>query len=134
VSHETKGFEAAKAIDANARSYWLASPAGQPASPPELAINLGEPLKLHGFTYTPRQDNKNNGTLYQYNFYVSDDGKSWQKVIDQGTFANIKNNPVRQEVRFEKPYLARYIKLQGLSSVNENENLVSAGEIGILTK
>jgi alpha-L-fucosidase len=134
VSHEAKGFEASKAIDANPRTYWLASPAASPASPPELAINLGEPLKLSGFTYTPRQDNKNNGILYQYNFYVSADGKNWQKVIDQGTFANIKNNPVRQEVKFEKPYLAQYIRLQGLSSVNEKEHLVSAGEIGILTK
>lgn len=134
VSDEARGFEAAKAFDANPRTYWLAKPAGNAASPPELAIDLGEPLKLSGFTYTPRQDNKNNGTLYRYNFYVSADGKNWQKVIDQGTFANIRNNPVRQEVKFGKPYQARYIRLQGLSSVNDQENLVSAAEIGILTK
>lgn len=134
VSHETKNFEAFKAFDGNPRTSWVASAAGSSAMPHGLAIDLGETLQLSGFSYTPRQDNKNEGTIYQYNFLVSLDGKSWQKVVSKGSFANIRNNPVKQEVRFSKPCTARYIKLQGLSSVNEKEELVSIGEIGVLTR
>ena len=98
-----------------------------------VVIDLGEELALKGFTYQPRQDGHTEGIIYQYNFYVSEDGTQWKKVMDKATFANIKNNPVKQDVRFDQTQKARFIKLEALSSVIGDQQL-SVAELGILTK
>ena len=98
-----------------------------------ITIDLGETISLKGFTYTPRQDGKTEGIIYEYNFYVSEDGTSWEKVIAKGVFDNIRNNPIKQYVKWEKQHSARFIKLEVLSTVNENEDNCSGAEIGVLT-
>lgn len=133
--NEVKGHEGSKAIDANPRTYWQTNPKeGSSKHPHELVIDLGESLQLKGFTYTPRQDGRNSGTIYQYSFYVSEDGKKWLKVISNNAFANIKNNPIQQEVIFDQAHTAHYIKLEALSPVHAEEHWSSAGEIGVITR
>jgi alpha-L-fucosidase len=65
---------------------------------------------------------------------ISEDGSNWTPVVTGAAFANIKNNPVKQEVRFERTYVGRFIRLDAVSTVNENDQQVSAAEIGVLTK
>lgn len=125
---ELEGSEGSKAIDSNPTTAWRTDPE-EGSYPHEIVIDLGEELNLKGFTYTLRQEGNISGTIYRYNFYISEDGENWQKVIDEGTFGNIKNNPIQQEVNFDKIYDAPHIKLQGLSSVNGDESLASVGEI-----
>ncbi|MEX2592392.1 MAG: alpha-L-fucosidase [Anditalea sp.] len=141
ANNESKGFEAWRAIDANPRTYWHTSTTeGGVAFPHELAIDLGEAVAVQGFSYTPHQSpnsrrhGHNSGIIYQYSFYISENGQDWEEVIHNGSFANIKNNPVKQEVKFDETYKARYVKLVSLSSVNGEENWSSAGEIGVITK
>jgi alpha-L-fucosidase len=129
-----KGFEAANAIDGNNKTFWITSRKDSTGNyPHEIVIDLGENLQLKGFTYTPRQDGNNSGTIYRYNFFISGNGTDWQRV-SEGAFANIKNNPVKQEVRFNKSHAGRYIRLEALSPANEKEHWVSAAEIGVITK
>jgi alpha-L-fucosidase len=51
--------------------------------------------------------------------------------VDNGEFANIKNNPVWQEKRFRSVH-ARYIKLRALKNTTGN-NQVGYAEVGIVT-
>jgi alpha-L-fucosidase len=62
---------------------------------------------------------------------VSADGKTWISA-KQGEFSNIRNNPVFQEVFFEKIQSARFIRFTSLSTVKKDAYL-SMAEIGIIT-
>ncbi|GAB3324790.1 hypothetical protein GCM10027299_22240 [Larkinella ripae] len=130
---EKAGNSANRAIDSNPKTVWqTARQEGSSHHPHELVINLGETLNLKGFTYTPRQDGQNGGTIYQYSFYVSENGTDWKPVLEKQAFANIRNNPVKQEVPFAGSQKARFVKLVALSSVNENEHWASAAEVGVI--
>ncbi|MEN8194157.1 MAG: discoidin domain-containing protein, partial [Bacteroidota bacterium] len=123
---------AEKAIDGDEQTNWITQWRPNALEHPHfISINLGEELLLKGFTYTPRKVIIN-GTIKEYIFYVSLDGENWKEVI-HSKFENIKNNPVKQHVRFDKEVRARYIKLKSLREINNNP-WTSAGEIGVITK
>ncbi len=134
VSAQVAPFNAINAIDGDPDTMWH-TPWGDkvPTHPHYIAIDLGEKLTIKGFTYTPRSDDNKSGTIFKYVFYISQDGDNWQAVKTSGEFSNIKNNPVRQDVRFATSYPARYIKLESTEGVF-NEAWVSVGEMGIITK
>lgn len=129
---EASEHSAKFAFDADPGTSWLT--ASDSAYPHQISIDLGEKIALKGFTYVPSLDAKTEGLIYKYNFYRSADGKSWQKIINQGEFSNIKNNPFKQEVRFKETFDTRYIKFEAIVSANENDRSASVGEIGILTR
>lgn len=83
-----------------------------------VIFDLGEFLTLKGFTYTP-QDSESANNVYKYNFYVSNDGKKWNKVKVDGLFDNIKNNPIKQEVLFNKAVKARFIKFEATQTTQK---------------
>ena len=129
-----KGFEAANAIDGSNKTNWITSWTDSTAKfPHEVAVDMGEKINLKGFSYTPRQDGNNTGIVYRYNFFVSEDGKRWQKVVNDGAFANVKNNPVKQEVQFERSYPARFFKFEALIPAAEQEKWVAVAELGVIT-
>ncbi len=97
-----------------------------------LIINLGENLALKGFVYTP-VNHVIAPNIYRYTFSVSDDNKSWKTVKKSEVFNNIRNNPVAQEVLFDNPVNAQYIKLEAVELANQGESY-SIAEIGVLTK
>jgi alpha-L-fucosidase len=107
--------------------------AEQTDHPHKLQVNLGETLLLKGFAYTPRTDNNLIGVITKFNFYISLDGKVWEKVISSGEFSNIQNNPTKQEIRFKKAVRASYICLEALDSVDK-QDYTSVNEIGVITK
>lgn len=132
---EAGGHEAEKAIDGNADTYWASNKKGQGAAyPHELQVDLGESLLLKGFTYVPRRDNLNSGNIQEYAFYVSEDGKNWGPAAAQGAFDNIRNNPVKQTIRFKQPVKGRFIKLVAKRATNEADEWASVAELGVVTK
>lgn len=116
-----------KAIDGDRKTVWRAS-----ALTP-LVVDMGHEVSVNGFSYAPSLEEDLTGTIYKYVFYVSLDGQSWTKCEASGEFSNIMHNPVPYFVRFGKTYPARYFKLEPLSEIN-NRNVVTVGEVGILTK
>lgn len=132
ADEEASGYPAKLAIDAQPQTSWLTKAGNN--YPHQISVDLGEKLTLKGFTYIPGQDGKMEGVIYRYNFFHSQNGRNWQKIIDQGTFDNIKNNPVKQHVKFTKAVNARYIKLEAIAPANENDAAASIGEIGIITQ
>jgi len=95
-------------------------------------IDLGKTYTLTGFTYLPRQDGQSNGTVVDYEFYVSRDGTQWRRPAARGSFGNIKNNPVDQTVRFERPMRGQFIRFVGLSAV-DGHPWMSVAELGVIT-
>lgn len=116
-----------KAIDGDRKTVWRAS-----ALTP-LVVDMGDKVEVSGFSYAPSIGEDLTGTIYKYAFYVSLDGQSWTKCEASGEFSNIMHNPVPYFVRFGKTYPARYFKLEPVSEIN-NKNIVTVGEVGILTK
>jgi alpha-L-fucosidase len=127
-----KDLSASNAFDANLSTVWSSNPGTQYPHP--FSIDLGETLTLQGFTYTPRQDGSSNGIIYRYNFYISTNGKNWQKAISNASFDNIKNNPVKQVVKFDHSYKAKFIRLEAIAPATPGDSTASINEIGLITR
>ncbi len=100
--------------------------------PSEWIIDLGKPYTLKGLTYLPDQSRFATGIVSEYRVYVSQDGQHWGTPLVQGEFANIRNNPVEQQIRF-KPTQGRYIKWVALQ-VLDDQKQVNIAEIGVITE
>jgi alpha-L-fucosidase len=133
ASESEKGFSVQNAFDGNLKTSWI-SRKDEKAQTREIAVDMGEALNMSGFTYTPSLIENQGGNVYKYNFYISEDGLNWNKIVKDGTFGNIKNNPVKQTVKFNKKYTARFIKLEALSQADEKASWISVAEIGIKTE
>ncbi len=120
-------------IDGDPKTIWHSRwRPDKPRHPHEIVIDLGESIQLRGFSYTPRSQSRQTGTILDYAVYVSADGKTWGAPVAKGQFSNIKNNPVQQFVRFATPVTGRFLRLVALSEVNGGPH-ASAAEIGVIT-
>jgi alpha-L-fucosidase len=81
--------------------------------------------------YLPDQGQWNPAIITKFEFYVSMDNITW-KLIDEGEFSNIKNNPLLQTRQFVSKN-ARYIKLKALKTTEEN-NDTGYAEFDVITK
>ena len=129
-SEETAGEDgkAANAVDGNTNTFWHTQwQDATPECPHEIIIKLTPPSRIKGFTYLPRQDDSENGTICDYEFYVSDDGKDFGQPVQKGSFVNSKD---KKTVTFESRE-CQFIKLKALSEVN-GEAWTSAAEIGVI--
>jgi alpha-L-fucosidase len=124
----TDDQKANKILDGNASSNWH-----QPKNvklPAVLVIDFGSVLSLSGFRYLPDQGMWGPGVITNYQFFVSQDNQEW-KLVSEGEFPNIKNNPLWQTKNFET-VKARYIKLVALKNTEGNNNLGYA-EVDVIT-
>lgn len=88
------------AIDGDVASIWHTQWTGVAASQPPHAftVDLGAQYMVTGFQYLPRQDETRNGTIGQYKFYVSRDGKDWGSPVAQGDFSALGESNVEKTV------------------------------------
>jgi alpha-L-fucosidase len=115
-------------FDGNPNTTWIE--AG--SIPLDVIIDLGETLNIAGFKYLPDQRRANQGLIFNYEFYVSKNGKNWGSAVSKGEFSNIKNSPLWQKKEFEA-IAGRYIKLKAITTADENNN-VGIAEFDIITK
>jgi hypothetical protein len=128
-SQETAGEDgrAVNAFDGNIGTIWHTQWLGaNPPPPHEIQINLGQSYAIDGLRYLPRQDGSVNGTIAQYEFYVSTDGVNWGTPVATGTFAH---NLLEKFVSFA-PKTGRYIRLRAISEYNGNP-WTSVAEINV---
>lgn len=129
-SEETAGEDGkgANAIDGKPETIWHTQwQDASPACPHEIVFQLETAVKIKGFTYLPRQDEQVNGTIKEYEFYVSKDGKEWGKAVKGGEFENSKE---KKTVTFDAAE-AGFVKLVAKSEVN-GEAWTSAAEITVI--
>lgn len=99
--------------------------------PVDLVIDLGKEHNITGFRYHPDMGIWGPGIIAGYRFFVSLDNKNW-KLVSEGEFPNIKNNPLWQTKTF-KMERARYVKFEALKNT-ENNNNIGYAEVNIITE
>ncbi|MEM9326198.1 MAG: alpha-L-fucosidase [Bacteroidota bacterium] len=132
VSHRRWSSELPEAIDENSGSNAV-------LTQNSLTIDLGEELVLHGFAYTPDQSRYPHGVITNYVLELKSTSKNpniesnrWRPVAI-GEFPNMANNPVRQEIRFNEPHVARFIRFKAKQLVTVGEEPIVA-EIDVITE
>ena len=100
--------------------------------PVDFVIDLGENIEIAGFNYLPDQGRWNPGIIFNYQFYISKDGRTWGKPVSEGEFSNIKNSPIWQKKEFASKK-GRFIKLRALTAAEENGR-VGIAEFDIISK
>jgi alpha-L-fucosidase len=123
------GFDADRAIDADAATQWKARASGD-GVPPALTVDMGRARRIGGFAYLPRQDWVFEGVADRYRFETSLDGTRWATQVASGSFDNIENSPLLREVRFA-PVKARFFRFTALRDV-ERSGWSGAAEITVL--
>ena len=127
----TQGDNGARlAIDGDPSTHWHTRWNADLKQPHHITIDMGQPHRIAGFVFLPRQDGLLNGTADRYRFETSEDGKAWTVHVDGGSFANVRNNPDQQEVRFA-PITARYFRYTVLAEVWGN-GWASAAELSVI--
>lgn len=97
-----------------------------------VTIDMQSDYYVEGFSYVARpNDQWNVGMMKNYHFYVSLDGVTWNKVIDNGTVPN----PAARGTDYNNISLpfktkARYVKLESLS-VLHGDNALAIAEFSI---
>ncbi len=129
-SEETAGEDGkgANAVDGDPATFWHTQwQDASPETPHEIVIELPQSASIKGFTYLPRQDESENGTIKDYEFYVSADGTNFGDPVAKGSFENSKS---KKTVTFA-PATCHFVKLRALSEVNDGA-WTSAAEIGMV--
>ena len=116
-------------IDGNSSTAWHQD--NNVKLPADIVIDLGKEENVVGFKYLPDQSLWGGGLISQYRFFVSANGVDW-KLVSEGEFSNIKNNPLWQ-TKMIKETKARYIKLSALKNADNNNNIGYA-ELDVITK
>ena len=124
----TDDENSSKILDGNPLTVWHKR--GNKIMPFDLVIDLGNKYNVSGFKYLPDQNKWSSGIITNYQFYVSDNNKNW-KLVNEGEFSNIINNPVWQIKNFA-PVNARYIKLKALKNTRGDE-VAGYAEIDVIT-
>jgi hypothetical protein len=125
---ESQDGHGENAVDGNPNTYWHTQWHGtSPGLPHEIIIELLPPSVIKGFTYLPRQDESDNGTIKDYEFYVSDDGKNFGQPVKKGTFEPDKG----EKIETFEPIKCRFIKIRAISEIN-GLPWASAAEIRVI--
>jgi alpha-L-fucosidase len=120
---------AAAILDGDPSSVWHQKDGKK--MPIDLIIDLGIEYNVCGFKYLPDQNKWSSGIITNYQFYISADNKEW-KLVSEGEFPNIKNNPLIQIKKFA-PEMARYIKLRALKNTS-GDDVAGYAEVDVMTK
>ena len=117
-SEETAAEDAraTRAFDNSASTFWHTAYTNEkPAPPHELQIDLGATYSLTGMRYLPRQDGSDNGTIADYELYISEDPTTWGPTVAKGSFAA---NREPKSLTFA-PHLGRYLRFVALREIGD---------------
>ncbi len=124
--------EARRAIEESTTRRWRAPLYKAPQAPQEIVVDIGKAEKVTGFTYLPDVKGAD-GNVTHYEFYLSQDGKSWGEPAAKGEFGNIKASPILQTVTLSQPTQARCFRFVATHTVADKGEVVIS-ELGILAE
>ncbi|MCH5719268.1 discoidin domain-containing protein [Niabella hibiscisoli] len=113
---ESQSNSARFSIDGNKQTWWESKPSPEKHF---LAIDLGKKYNINAFAYTP-QTRYRRGMLAKGIIEVSDDSVSWQKAGDF-EFGNLINDPSTRKHFFNRPVIARYIRIKAIQTGSEDQ-------------
>ncbi|MGD9948945.1 MAG: discoidin domain-containing protein [Desulfobulbus sp.] len=107
---------AINAFDNNPSTIWhTAYSTGSPPPPHEIQIDLNKTYTIGGVRYLPRPVGTN-GTVCDYEFYVSNDKNNWGPPVLTGKFVN---SPALKEAAFTGK-IGRYVRFRATRECNNN--------------
>ncbi|MDR2764779.1 MAG: alpha-L-fucosidase [Tannerella sp.] len=112
-----------RAFDENPATVWTAGEQTR-----ELCIDLGDLTDISTFIYTPPADGSG-GLINKYELYVASHPDRWGTAVAKGEFGNIRNNPLPQVIRLEKPVSGRYLRMVATATVDDA--LMAVAEIDV---
>jgi alpha-L-fucosidase len=121
----TLGNDGKKIFDNDVETVWKSKDM-QP-----LIIDLTEVIKIKGVAYVPVEKVNGEGVITKYRVYTSLDGQTWQLEGNDREFENIRNNPIAQNVWFEKELDVRFLKIEPIET-NDNNGTYSVAEFGVI--
>lgn len=127
VDQDGNSETASLAVDGNRHSSWISSEIT--VAKPSLTIDMKRDFSLSGLAYRPAV---NGGYIEAFDVEVSLDGQTWKK-IHSGEFGNIRNDPGRRIVMFDKVTNARFVRLSRLVPPG-GFTRVGAAEIDLLSE
>lgn len=129
LESEFQGGEPGLAIDGKPETFWLTDEA---ALPKRISVDMGRQTPLNGFGYLPRQDQRSPGLISRYAIESSSDGAHWE-TLAKGEFSNIVANPILQQVLFDRPVVARYVRLtvEAVANAIDSRSVVSIAEFEV---
>ncbi|MFM1879463.1 MAG: hypothetical protein RLZZ241_2329 [Bacteroidota bacterium] len=113
VSSTLGGFQPNAAVDEDIKTYWSAVTGG---SGEWIQTDLGESSEIRAIQINYADQDaaflgKSQGVYHQYQIFASQNGKTWQLLIDKSK--NLTDVP-HDYIELEKPARARYLKLVNL--------------------
>lgn len=130
ISAEKSASAPERAFDGNPATLWHThAEQGEIAPPQTLDIDMGKMIPVSSIVYLPRQDGSSNGIIAKYEVYLSKDGTHWGAPCATGEFANIKANPIQQQIKLEQPVEARFMRFVAKDVVAAHH--VSVAELGV---
>ncbi|MDR2705309.1 MAG: alpha-L-fucosidase [Planctomycetaceae bacterium] len=83
----------------------------------ELCVDIGTPKDISTFIYTPSATAT--GLINKYELYISSSPDNWGTAVSSGEFGNIRNNPLPQTIRLEKPVKGQYLRLVVIATIDD---------------
>ncbi len=123
------GDRPTRILDGDPKSHWHTIEAKGTTNPfpHQITLSFGRELTIEGFVQTARAD-LGNGAIKGYEAWISSDNKKWKKAA-QGEFS-YAGGP-RVEVRFAKPFQAKFFRLVATSEL-KNRPFTSLAELEML--
>lgn len=118
------------AFDGNDSTVWT-SPSGLEEM--SVVVDMGREVDVEGFVYTPCADGNARGTVFKYDFSLSDNAVEWNLGGRSGEFSNVVNNPIPQRVYLTQPVKARYFRFTCRGEVDARD-FFSIAEFNIIEK
>ncbi len=129
ADNAARGYEAARAMDGNPSTMWHSIWGdGAAELPHELVVDLGASYPVTGIVHLARPEN-GNGTIKDYEIFVSDDAKQLGRPVAKGTFAN---KGASEQVVFPAAK-GRYVTLRALTEIRAHHIYASVAELEILS-
>lgn len=113
-------------FDENPATAWFSKPNKR-----EIIIDFGSNKQVSGLFYTPDQARYARGIAVKYSISMTDNPEIWNAEPFSGEFSNIENNPIRQELVFDKPMSGRYMRIVVPETVS-NQVILGISELDFL--
>jgi hypothetical protein len=112
-------------LDGDPNTFWSSADTRGSRSqhPHEICISFPQPVAMSGLVFMPRQNQREHqGDLREFKLEASDDGNSWQPVLQ----SQLASTFDPQQVAFGKIVTARQLKLTALSGFGSDRSAALA--------
>jgi len=131
VDSEARGYEGVNALDGNPNTMWHTEwQKTSPAHPHEIVVDLGSVYEITGLEYLPRADGAVNGSIREYELFVSESDADFGPAVARRQFRRVQS---ANSVRLPQKPKGRYVKLVARSEVN-GRAWTSIAELQILAE